>query len=129
MLRERLTPQGVEVHVEPPFEYGDSTVSSSLIRRQIRAGNMMLVKARSAIPYRLCGEVVHGAQNGRAMNFPTANIDFDEALMLPSLGVYARARLARQRAGAEIRRRAQHRHPANRRRLAKDHRRGPYARL
>ena len=60
MLRERLTPQGVEVHVEPPFEYGDSTVSSSLIRRQIRA-----------------------------MNFPTANIDFDEALMLPSLGVYA----------------------------------------
>ena len=74
MLRERLTPQSVEVHVEPPFEYGDSTVSSSLIRRQIRAGNMMLVKALLGYPYRLCGEVVHGAQNGRAMNFPTANI-------------------------------------------------------
>lgn len=89
MLHERLTPQGVEVHVEPPFEYGDSTVSSSLIRRQIRAGNMMLVKALLGYPYRLCGEVVHGAQNGRAMNFPTANIDFNDALMLPSLGVYA----------------------------------------
>lgn len=89
LLRALLAPQGVEVHVEPPFEYDGSIVSSSLIRRQIRAGNMMLVKALLGYPYHLSGEVVHGAQNGRAMNFPTANIDFDEALMLPSLGVYA----------------------------------------
>ena len=64
-------------------------VSSSLIRRQIRAGNMILVKELLGYPYHLCGEVVHGAQNGRAMNFPTANIDFNESLILPSLGVYA----------------------------------------
>ena len=89
LLHERLTPHGVTVHVEPPFVYGDSVVSSSLIRRQIRAGNLTLVKALLGYPYHLCGEVVHGAQNGRAMNFPTANIDFDESLMLPSLGVYA----------------------------------------
>lgn len=89
MLQQVLGTQGVTVHVEPPFEYGDSVVSSSLIRRQIRAGNMMLVKALLGYPYHLCGEVVHGAQNGRTMNFPTANIEYDEALMLPSLGVYA----------------------------------------
>ena len=89
MLQNVLGTQGVTVHVEPPFEYGDSVVSSSLIRRQIRAGNMMLVKALLGYPYHLCGEVVHGAQNGRTMNFPTANIEYDEALMLPSLGVYA----------------------------------------
>lgn len=89
MLQNILGTRGVTVHVEPPFEYGDSVVSSSLIRRQIRAGNMMLVKALLGYPYHLCGEVVHGAQNGRTMNFPTANIEYDEALMLPSLGVYA----------------------------------------
>lgn len=89
LLCTTLTPIGVEVHVEPPFEYGDSIVSSSLIRRQIRAGNMMLVKALLGYPYHLCGEVVHGAQNGRTMQFPTANIEFDDTLMLPSLGVYA----------------------------------------
>ncbi|MEE0435012.1 MAG: riboflavin biosynthesis protein RibF [Peptococcaceae bacterium] len=89
MLEQMLAPRGVIVHVEPPFEYGDSIVSSSLIRRQIRAGNMMLVKELLGYPYHLCGEVVHGAQNGRAMNFPTANISYDETLMLPSLGVYA----------------------------------------
>ena len=89
MLQQVLGTRGVTVHVEPPFEYGDSVVSSSLIRRQIRAGNMMLVKALLGYPYHLCGEVVHGAQNGRTMNFPTANIEYDEALMLPSLGVYA----------------------------------------
>lgn len=89
LLEQTLTERGVIVHVEPPFEYGDSIVSSSLIRRQIRAGNMMLVKELLGYPYHLCGEVVHGAQNGRAMNFPTANISYDETLMLPSLGVYA----------------------------------------
>ena len=89
LLKERLSECHVKVHVEPPFKYEESIVSSSLIRRQIRAGNMMLVKDLLGYPYHLCGEVVHGAQNGRAMNFPTANIDYDETLMLPSLGVYA----------------------------------------
>lgn len=97
LLTDELVPLNIAVHVEPPFEYGESIVSSSLIRRQIRAGNMMLVKALLGYPYHLCGEVVHGAQNGRAMNFPTANIDYDESLILPSLGVYAaRAWLAEQ---------------------------------
>lgn len=88
-LHEVLDPLQITVHIEPPFEYGDTVVSSSLIRRQIRAGNMILVKELLGYPYHLCGEVVHGAQNGRAMNFPTANIDFNESLILPSLGVYA----------------------------------------
>lgn len=97
LLIDKLVPNNIVVHVEPPFEYGESIVSSSLIRRQIRAGNMMLVKALLGYPYHLCGEVVHGAQNGRAMNFPTANIDYDESLILPSLGVYAaRAWLAEE---------------------------------
>lgn len=89
LLVQRLSSKNVLVHVEPPFKYEDNIVSSSLIRRQIRAGNMMLVRELLGYPYHLCGEVVHGAQNGRAMNFPTANIDFDDSLMLPSLGVYA----------------------------------------
>lgn len=89
LLNDVLTPQGITVHIEPPFQYADNIVSSSLIRRQVRAGNMLLVKELLGYSFHLCGEVVHGAQNGRKMNFPTANIDYDESLMLPSLGVYA----------------------------------------
>lgn len=89
LLRDTLEARGVVVHIEPPFQYADNIVSSSLIRRQVRAGNMLMVRELLGYSYHLCGEVVHGAQNGRKMNFPTANIDFDESLMLPSLGVYA----------------------------------------
>lgn len=89
MLHELLDSRGITVHVEAPFLYADNVVSSSLIRHQIRAGNMSLASELLGYHYHICGEVIHGAQNGRKMDFPTANIDFDESLMLPSLGVYA----------------------------------------
>lgn len=35
------------------------------------------------------GSVVHGKKKGRTMDFPTANIGYDEAISLPPSGVYA----------------------------------------
>ncbi|MDO4281720.1 MAG: riboflavin biosynthesis protein RibF [Peptococcaceae bacterium] len=89
LLEEILKKNDVYLHVEPPFEYEDNIVSSSLIRKQVKAGNMRLANELLGYPYHLCGTVVPGAQNGRKMNFPTANIDYDTSLLLPSLGVYA----------------------------------------
>lgn len=89
MLHALLDEKNITVHIEEPFLYSDNVVSSSLIRHQIKAGNMTLASELLGYHYHICGQVVHGAQNGRKMNFPTANIAFDESLMLPSLGVYA----------------------------------------
>lgn len=89
LLKEVLENKGIEVYVEPPFLFEENIVSSSLIRKQIKAGNISLANELLGYSYHLCGEVIHGAQNGRKMNFPTANIDYDETLLLPALGVYA----------------------------------------
>lgn len=89
LLKEKMAPRGIAVHIEPPFEYENNIVSSSLIRKQIKAGNLLLANELLGYKYRLCGEVIHGAQNGRKMNFPTANIDYDTTLLLPAFGVYA----------------------------------------
>ena len=37
----------------------------------------------------MSGKVVPGDQRGRTIGFPTANIEFDEKMALPSDGVYA----------------------------------------
>ncbi|NQT39124.1 MAG: bifunctional riboflavin kinase/FAD synthetase, partial [Planctomycetes bacterium] len=44
-------------------------------------------------PYRIRGLVVHGAQRGRKLGFPTANVDAIDTL-LPGQGIYAGRALA-----------------------------------
>ena len=43
--------------------------------------------------YRLAGLVVHGLQNGRKVNMPTANLQLHQGFEMPPFGVYA-ARLS-----------------------------------
>ena len=40
-------------------------------------------------PYRLTGTVLHGRGLGHTLGFPTANLDFPDALLAPAFGVYA----------------------------------------
>ena len=64
-------------------------VSSSRIRRHLRAGEVEAARACLSRPYRLHGEVVQGDQRGRTIGFPTANLDFWTEQLLPANGVYA----------------------------------------
>jgi riboflavin kinase/FMN adenylyltransferase len=64
-------------------------VSSSGIRAVLEAGDVEQACRWLNRPYRLAGEVVHGDGRGRAMGFPTANIDVWEEQILPQSGVYA----------------------------------------
>lgn len=89
LLKEILEARNVKLHIEEAFEFRGNTVSSSLIRRQLKASNMTLVNELLGYPYHLCGEVIRGKQIGRSMNFPTANIDYDDSILLPSCGVYS----------------------------------------
>jgi riboflavin kinase/FMN adenylyltransferase len=67
----------------------DEVVSSSMIRRHIAEGEMETVAAELDRPYRLEGTVEHGANRGRDLGFPTANLAVHENVILPKLGVYA----------------------------------------
>jgi len=65
-------------------------ISSTLIRNLLAEGNIEEANRLLEYPYPLTGTVVGGSRLGRAIGYPTANIQPDEALkMIPGDGVYA----------------------------------------
>lgn len=81
--------KGLAVHVMPPVLHDGERVSSTRIRELLSQGQIDEADFLLGYPYRLCGEVVHGRAIGRTIDFPTANIAYDQSLLLPALGVYS----------------------------------------
>jgi riboflavin kinase/FMN adenylyltransferase len=80
---------GFEMQVFDPVTNGDLAVSSSRIRRAladgfVREGARMLGRA-----YAVTGPVVPGAQRGRSIGIPTANVAVPVDKLVPAAGVYA----------------------------------------
>lgn len=68
----------------------EDVISSSLIRRELAAGNMERVAQLLGKPYRIIGRVVHGRHlGGPVLGFPTMNLVVDQRQELPPFGVYA----------------------------------------
>ncbi len=64
------------------------TISSSAVRQHVLAGNLDAAAAMLGRPFSILGTVEHGDHRGRALGFPTANLNpHNEAL--PPNGVYA----------------------------------------
>lgn len=78
---------GFEVEAIPPVNLNGEPVSSTRIRRQIRAGHLDEVRALLGRPYALAGKVVEGDRLGRQLGFPTANLAV-EGMAVPPNGVY-----------------------------------------
>jgi riboflavin kinase / FMN adenylyltransferase len=76
-------------HFEELVEWEGAPVSSSRIRRSLAAGNVAEAAGCLGRPYHLCGSVEQGAQRGRTIGIPTANLHVWEELILPANGVYA----------------------------------------
>lgn len=76
------------VHGLAAVSLDEQAVSSTRIRETIRTGEMDLASQMLGRGYALAGEVVRGAQLGRKLGFPTANLDV-RGLVLPPNGVYA----------------------------------------
>lgn len=64
------------------------TVSSSRIRQHVVAGELAHARALLGRPHALTGTVLHGAERGRTIGFPTANLGTPPEV-LPPHGVYA----------------------------------------
>ncbi|MBB6172903.1 riboflavin kinase/FMN adenylyltransferase [Nocardiopsis mwathae] len=66
------------------------TITSTLIRRCLAAGDVAGARAELGRPHRVEGVIVHGAARGRELlGFPTANLDCPEHTAIPADGVYA----------------------------------------
>lgn len=80
---------GFEVEVLPaPLEGTSGAVSATAIRRALAEGEMELVEQLLGRPFAVRGPVVHGAERGRTIGYPTANIAVTPDRALPAYGVY-----------------------------------------
>jgi riboflavin kinase / FMN adenylyltransferase len=68
---------------------GGVVVSSSMIRDHLAAGDVAGAARELGRPHRLEGVVVRGHQRGRALGFPTANLETPPYPAIPADGVYA----------------------------------------
>ncbi|HEX2857156.1 MAG TPA: bifunctional riboflavin kinase/FAD synthetase [Propionibacteriaceae bacterium] len=73
----------------PLLHVDGADTCSSLIRRAVREGDVVLARRQLGRPFRLSGVVVMGDQRGRELGFPTANLDLSDDLEVPADGVYA----------------------------------------
>ncbi len=63
--------------------------SSSWVRRLLAEGAVGEAAEVLGRPYRLVGTVEHGSKRGRALGFPTANLNAGPGVLAPADGVYA----------------------------------------
>ena len=80
---------GFAVRVVAPFRLESEIVSSSRIRALLAEGQVAEATRLLGRYPSLQGEVVAGAERGKRLGFPTANLSLDERRMIPADGVYA----------------------------------------
>jgi riboflavin kinase/FMN adenylyltransferase len=100
-LEELGREHGFSVRALTPVFEGERPISSTRIRGLLIAGEVREAAALLGRYYRLGGEVIGGAQRGRQLGFPTANVLPPKGLLLPGQGVYAgRAHVGERTYGA-----------------------------
>ena len=87
-LHELCAQHRIELCIADPLKIDEALISSSRIRGLIRDGQVSGARVCLTEPYRIRGMVTHGSARGKAIGFPTANLDAVDTL-LPAPGVYA----------------------------------------
>ncbi|XZF14347.1 bifunctional riboflavin kinase/FAD synthetase [Chitinophagaceae bacterium MMS25-I14] len=90
LLRSYEQQYGYTVNEIPAQLIEAAAVSSTKIRKAVQEGDVVTAAHMLGREYTLAGKVVRGAQRGRTIGFPTANIRVNEPeQQLPAYGVYA----------------------------------------
>ena len=80
---------GYEYFCVEPQKYNGEVVSSSLIKDFLQEGKTKVANGLLGSNFSLEGEVINGAQIGRTIGFPTANIKYPDEIVRIPFGVYA----------------------------------------
>ena len=90
-LLETLAPKhGFDVIEISAEDINDVNVSSTKIRKALIDGDIHTANTFLGSPFQLTGTVIKGAQIGRSINYPTANLKLSEPhKLIPKQGVYA----------------------------------------
>lgn len=74
--------------LQKEFTVNGQHVSSTLVRKEIEAGNMEKANELLGRKYFISGRVIKGEGRGKKIGFPTANLGYSKELIIPSKGVY-----------------------------------------
>ena len=88
VLRETGAQVGIETRAVGPVMDQGRPVSSSRIRDALKAGDCAEAARLLTRPFAIRGEVIHGDKRGRAIGYPTANMELGPYLR-PRFGIYA----------------------------------------
>lgn len=88
VLRDLAARRGFEVVAPALLQACGAAVSSSRIRELVEDGTVESAAALLGRPLRLVGAIRRGAQRGRLLGMPTANLAVDPSLVIPADGVY-----------------------------------------
>lgn len=89
-LQEHQSEFGFEIEEIPRLDIDDVGISSTKIRKALKAGQCEEAASFLGRVYSLKGIVIKGDQLGRTLGYPTANIYIaEEFKLIPSDGVYA----------------------------------------
>jgi len=88
VLRELGAALGIGAETVAPVALDGVAVSSSRIRDALRAGDPGSATRLLTRPFAIEGVVVHGDKRGRALGWPTANVELGK-YQRPAYGVYA----------------------------------------
>jgi riboflavin kinase/FMN adenylyltransferase len=80
---------GFRVVSTPYVTQNGEKVSSTQIRTLVRRGHVEEAARLLARMYSVAGEVVRGAQRGRCLGYPTANVAVHPERIIPANGIYA----------------------------------------
>ena len=87
-LKENQVKLDYNIIIVEKEQYNHTDISSTIIREKISQGKMDEVNEMLGDPYSIIGKVVGGAQIGRTIGLPTANIIPGKNKLLPPKGVY-----------------------------------------
>ncbi len=79
---------GIRLEIHPGLLDANGWISTSRIRTLLLEGDVAKASRLLGAPHETTGEVVSGAQRGRSLGFPTANL-LPPKTLVPALGVYA----------------------------------------
>jgi riboflavin kinase/FMN adenylyltransferase len=92
LLRRMSAELGFFADEIPEVCLREQRISSSKIRGLLADGKINLARRMLGRPYGIEGQIIHGAQRGRTIGFPTANLR-PRNRVVPKFGVYATATL------------------------------------
>lgn len=88
-LKRYALEKGVNVNIVNFLNHCGDKVSSSKIRDCLSNGEVDNVSKMLGRNYSMSGIIIHGNALGRKIGYPTANLELDDNIFVPKMGVYS----------------------------------------